>query len=126
MRIVSRSHGHVSSHRVSEPSMNADWIFTIVWSTLFSLAAFVLLLPSTTGIYPLTLQDRGGWLNRDTAYAFAEYAEVVAHRLGDRVDWWLTHNEPWCSAYLGYADGIYAPGLHDKNLAVIAGHHVLL
>jgi beta-glucosidase len=75
---------------------------------------------------PVTLQDRGGWLNRDTAYAFAEYAEVVARRLGDRVDWWLTHNEPWCSAYLGYADGVHAPGVHDKNLAVIAGHHVLL
>jgi beta-glucosidase len=75
---------------------------------------------------PVALQDRGGWLVRDTAYAFAEYAEVVARRLGDRVDWWLTHNEPWCSAYLGYADGIHAPGVRDKNLAVIAGHHVLL
>jgi beta-glucosidase len=75
---------------------------------------------------PVALQDRGGWLVRDTAYAFAEYAEVVARRLGDRIDWWLTQNEPWCSAYLGYADGIHAPGVHDKNLAVIAGHHVLL
>ena len=75
---------------------------------------------------PLALQDRGGWLVRDTAYAFADYAEVVARRLGDRVDWWITHNEPWCSAYLGYALGIHAPGLHDKQLAVEAGHHILL
>jgi beta-glucosidase len=75
---------------------------------------------------PVALQDRGGWLFRDTAYAFAEYAEVVARRLGDRVGWWLTQNEPWCSAYLGYADGTHAPGVRDKNLAVIAGHHVLL
>ncbi len=75
---------------------------------------------------PVALQDRGGWLVRDTAYAFAEYAEVVARRLGDRVDWWLTQNEPWCSAYLGYADGIHAPGVRDKKLAVVAGHHVLL
>src|SRR5215471_8096509 len=75
---------------------------------------------------PITLQDRGGWLARDTAYAFAEYAGVVAQRLGDRVDWWLTQNEPWCSAYLGYADGSHAPGVRDKNLAVIVGHHVLL
>ncbi len=75
---------------------------------------------------PLTLQDRGGWLVRDTAYAFADYAEVVARRLGDRVDWWITHNEPWCSAYLGYALGIHAPGLRDKQLAVEAGHHILL
>ncbi len=75
---------------------------------------------------PVTLLDRGGWLVRDTAYAFADYAEVVARRLGDRVEWWLTHNEPWCSAYLGYAQGIHAPGLRDKHLAVVAGHHVLL
>ncbi len=75
---------------------------------------------------PGALQDRGGWLVRDTAYAFADYAEVVARRLGDRVQWWLTHNEPWCSAYLGYALGIHAPGLRDKQLAVNVGHHVLL
>ncbi len=75
---------------------------------------------------PVTLQDQGGWLNRHTAYAFADYAEIVARRLGDRVDWWLTQNEPWCSAYLGYADGIHAPGIHDKKLAVVVGHHVLL
>ena len=75
---------------------------------------------------PVALQDRGGWLVRDTAYAFADYAEVVARRLGDRVDWWLTQNEPWCSAYLGYADGIHAPGMRDKKLAVVAGHHLLL
>jgi len=75
---------------------------------------------------PIALQDRGGWLARDTAYAFADYAEAVARRLGDRVQWWLTHNEPWCSAYLGYALGIHAPGLRDKQLAANAGHHVLL
>lgn len=75
---------------------------------------------------PVALQDRGGWLNRDTAYAFADYAEVVARRLGDRVEWWLTHNEPWCSAYLGFALGIHAPGLRDQQLAVKAGHLILL
>ncbi len=75
---------------------------------------------------PMTLQERGGWLSRDTAYAFADYAEAVAHRLGDRIDLWLTHNEPWCTAYLGYALGIHAPGLRDKQLAASVGHHVLL
>ncbi len=75
---------------------------------------------------PLALQDRGGWLSRDTAYAFADYAEAVARRLGDRVGWWLTHNEPWCSSYLGYAIGVHAPGYYDKQLAVEAGHHILL
>jgi len=75
---------------------------------------------------PVALQDQGGWLVRDTAYAFADYAEVVARRLGDRVQWWLTQNEPWCSAYLGYALGIHAPGLQDKRLAVRVGHYLLL
>jgi beta-glucosidase len=75
---------------------------------------------------PVALEERGGWLVRDTAQAFAEYAEVVARRLGDRVRWWLTHNEPWCSSYLGYALGIHAPGMHDKQLAINASHHILL
>ncbi|MBX5451790.1 GH1 family beta-glucosidase [Thermogemmatispora sp.] len=75
---------------------------------------------------PAALEDRGGWLVRDTAQAFAEYAEVVARRLGDRVRWWITQNEPWCSSYLGYALGIHAPGMHDKQLAVTVGHHILL
>jgi beta-glucosidase len=75
---------------------------------------------------PLALHEQGGWLKRDTAYAFADYAEVVAKRLGDRVTWWTTHNEPWCSSYLGYGSGVHAPGIQDKQLAVIAAHHVLL
>ncbi|HEY1352283.1 MAG TPA: GH1 family beta-glucosidase [Ktedonobacteraceae bacterium] len=75
---------------------------------------------------PQALEDRGGWLARDTAQAFADYAEVVTRRLGDRVTWWLTHNEPWCSSYLSYALGMHAPGLHDKQLAVNVGHHILL
>ncbi len=75
---------------------------------------------------PLALQDRGGWLKRETAFAFAEYAEVVARRLGDRVKWWMTHNEPWCIAYLGYGLGVHAPGIRDVQKAVIVGHHVLL
>lgn len=75
---------------------------------------------------PLALEDRGGWLARDTAQAFADYAEVVTCRLGDRVTWWLTHNEPWCSSYLSYALGMHAPGLRDKQMAVNVGHHILL
>lgn len=49
---------------------------------------------------PLALHQEGGWTNRDTAHAYAEYAEIVARRLGDRVAGWITLNEPWCSAYL--------------------------
>lgn len=75
---------------------------------------------------PLALHERGGWLNRDTALAFADYAEIVARRLGDRVDWWLTHNEPWCAAFLGYGIGVHAPGIQDMRSAFTAGHHLLL
>ncbi len=75
---------------------------------------------------PLALHHKGGWLNRDTAYAFADYAEIVVWRLGDRISHWITHNEPWCSAYLGYGLGIHAPGLQDRQAALTAGHHVLL
>lgn len=75
---------------------------------------------------PQALEDRGGWLARDTALAFADYADVVTRRLGDRVPHWITHNEPWCSSYLSYALGMHAPGLRDKQLAVNVGHHILL
>src|SRR5579875_1487792 len=72
------------------------------------------------------LEEQGGWVNRDTAYAFAEYAEAVTKRLGDRVDAWITLNEPWCSAFLGYGIGIHAPGLQDRQAAFEAGHNLLL
>lgn len=76
---------------------------------------------------PLALYERGGWRNRDTAYAFADYAELVVGRLGDRVRWWVTQNEPWCSAYLGYVEGLHAPGIRgDAQAAVDASHHLLL
>ncbi len=76
---------------------------------------------------PMPLYERGGWRNRETALAFAEYADVVAHKLGDRVQWWITHNEPWCSAYLGYVSAEHAPGIRgDMQAAVDVGHHLLL
>ena len=75
---------------------------------------------------PQVLEDKGGWAARDTAYAFAEYAEVVGHRLGDRVDTWTTLNEPWCSAFLGYAAGAHAPGRHDPAAALTAVHNLNL
>src|SRR6266566_358318 len=75
---------------------------------------------------PLALHKQGGWLNRQTALAFADYAEVVVRRLGDRVDWWTTLNEPWCSAYLGYGIGVHAPGIRDQQSAYVAAHHLLL
>ncbi|RSM73050.1 beta-glucosidase [Kibdelosporangium aridum] len=75
---------------------------------------------------PQSLEETGGWANRDTAYHFGEYAEVVARLLGDRVPNWITLNEPWCSAFLGYASGIHAPGRTEPNAAVAAAHHLLL
>ncbi|HEV7898712.1 MAG TPA: GH1 family beta-glucosidase [Planosporangium sp.] len=75
---------------------------------------------------PQELEDAGGWTNRDTAHRFAEYAGLVAGRLGDRVGMWATLNEPWCSAFLGYASGEHAPGRTDPAAALTAAHHLLL
>ncbi|MEU8656608.1 GH1 family beta-glucosidase [Actinoplanes philippinensis] len=75
---------------------------------------------------PQTLEDRGGWTVRETAEAFAEYAQVVFGRLGDRVGTWTTLNEPWCSAYLGYGNGIHAPGRRDPAGSLAAVHHLNL
>ncbi len=59
---------------------------------------------------PQALQDAGGWAARETAYRFADYADLVYREFHDRVGWWSTINEPWCVALLGYAAGIHAPG----------------
>jgi len=75
---------------------------------------------------PQELEDAGGWTDRDTAHRFAEYAGLVADRLGDRVSVWTTLNEPWCSAFLGYASGDHAPGRTDPAAALTAAHHLLL
>ena len=75
---------------------------------------------------PQTLQDAGGWDNRDTAHRFAEYARVVAGRLGHRVASYATLNEPWCSSVLSYQIGEHAPGLRDRRAALSAAHHLLL
>ena len=75
---------------------------------------------------PQALQDRGGWPARTTADAFVEYADVVSRRLGDRVQNWITHNEPWCIAFLSHQIGEHAPGLRDWGAAFAAAHHVLL
>ena len=73
------------------------------------------------------LQERyGGWLHRRTADAFASYAEHVARRLGDRIAWWLTINEPWCIATQGYAVGTHPPYLHDETTVLQVAHHLLL
>jgi beta-glucosidase len=75
---------------------------------------------------PQALEDAGGWTSRRTAELFAEYAEVVAAALGDRVPLFITLNEPWCSAYLGYASGVHAPGRTEDAAALAAVHHLNL
>ncbi len=75
---------------------------------------------------PQALQDKGGWPSRETARHFAEYARVVADRLGDRVKIWFTHNEPWVAAFVGHFLGDHAPGKKDIGAAVKSLHHILL
>ncbi|GHA68462.1 beta-glucosidase [Streptomyces tendae] len=75
---------------------------------------------------PQELEDAGGWPERDTAYRFAEYAQIVGEALGDRVEQWITLNEPWCAAFLGYASGVHAPGRTDPAAALRAAHHLNL
>lgn len=75
---------------------------------------------------PLPLEEAGGWLNRDTAYRFAEYAGIVAERVGDRVRKWITINEPAEVTLLGYALDEHAPGRKLLFDALPAAHHQLL
>jgi len=75
---------------------------------------------------PQILEDRGGWTRRGTADAFADYAVAAFRRLGDRVPTWTTLNEPWCSAFLGYASGNHAPGRTEPDAAFRAAHHLML
>ena len=75
---------------------------------------------------PQYLQDRGGWLNREIVYRFADYADLISRELKGKVTAWSTLNEPWCSAYLGYASGQQAPGLKNLRYATQAMHHLLL
>ncbi len=75
---------------------------------------------------PQPLQEQGGWPKRDTAQYFADYARVVAERLGSRVGTWITQNEPWVHAMVGHLYGQYAPGKHNPFAALAALHHLLL
>ena len=75
---------------------------------------------------PQGLQDAGGWPARDTALRFVDYAAGVHERLGDRVSTWATFNEPWCTAFLGHAAGVFAPGTRDPAAAFATAHHQLL
>lgn len=75
---------------------------------------------------PQALQNAGGWNSRSTVDAFVHYADLVSERLGDRVENWITHNEPWVAAFVGHRDGHFAPGHTSFSEALTAGHHLLL
>lgn len=75
---------------------------------------------------PQALQEKGGWGDRAVADWFADYVDVVQRRLGDRIAFWNTLNEPWCVAFIGHRDGVFAPGLKDEALALKVVHHQLL
>jgi beta-glucosidase len=75
---------------------------------------------------PQALQDEGGWTSRMIVDAFTEFTDVVTRALGDRVRNWITLNEPWVSAFVGYRDGRHAPGHMNLDEAVAATHHLLL
>lgn len=75
---------------------------------------------------PQALHDKGGWGSRDTTQRFAEYAAVVARAIGDRVEEWITHNEPWVTTVGGYMFGGNAPGITDPSLSYLVAHHLML
>ncbi|MEV4629745.1 GH1 family beta-glucosidase [Micromonospora sp. NPDC049523] len=75
---------------------------------------------------PQSLQDAGGWENRDVAYRFADYAEHVFRALGEKVPVWLTVNEPKTVVQNGYLHGHHAPGHRDPDAAYLVAHHLQL
>jgi len=75
---------------------------------------------------PQALQDQGGWAHRDTIAAFVEYTDVVSRHLGDRIKHWITHNEPWCTAFIGNYEGAHAPGLKNFQTALQVCHNVMV
>ena len=75
---------------------------------------------------PYALHEQGGWIIRDTANAFADYAALMVKRLGDRVKYWTTFNEPSVIMFDGYLVGEHAPGIQDIKVAYQVGHHLML
>jgi beta-glucosidase len=78
------------------------------------------------GDLPQAMQERGGWANRDAISAFAEYADTLSRRLGDRVAHWVTQNEPWHVAYHGHVTGEHAPGLRSWKTGLQVAHNLFV
>ena len=75
---------------------------------------------------PQALEDKGGWTNRSIVECFEKYATACANAFGDRINTWITLNEPWCVSWLGYSNGVHAPGKKDFRMAIAASHHTAL
>ncbi|MGB7341904.1 MAG: GH1 family beta-glucosidase [Phototrophicaceae bacterium] len=75
---------------------------------------------------PQALQDKGGWVSRESIDWFAEYTDVVTSHFGDRIKSWSTFNEPYVTAFVGHWQGRHAPGIADLPSALKVAHHVLL
>lgn len=76
---------------------------------------------------PLALEmEEDGWLNPAIIDSFANYASICFDQFGDRVKWWITLNEPWVVAMLGYGQGVFAPGKQSTSKPYLAAHHLLL
>jgi len=116
-RVQPSGHGPINPHGVSFYSRLVDGLLSRGIRPIATLYHWDL---------PQELEDVGGWPLRDTALRFADYAELAAAALGDRVPIWTTLNEPWCSAYLGYGSGAHAPGRTNGADALAAVHHLNL
>ena len=75
---------------------------------------------------PSDLEAKGGWLNKDIYSHFADYADLMAAKFADRVEMWATLNEPWVSAFLGYATRIHAPGKGDAAAGLLAAYNLMV
>ncbi|HEA19008.1 MAG TPA: beta-glucosidase [Pseudoalteromonas prydzensis] len=75
---------------------------------------------------PQHLEDKGGWLNRNTAFEYANYVDLISQAFAERVYSYATLNEPFCSSYLGYEIGVHAPGKVGREFGRKAAHHLLL
>lgn len=75
---------------------------------------------------PQWADELGGWLNRDVALWFEDFARVMFEALGEKVSLWLTHNEPFCVTMLGYMKGLHAPGHKNPKEALIALHNLFI
>jgi beta-glucosidase len=75
---------------------------------------------------PQTLQDTGGWANREIVNRFVDYSVAAVEAFGDRVENWITLNEPWCVSWLGYMLGVHAPGVQNLDHAIASSHHTAL